>query len=128
MAQLCQRQQDLDRLKVRVLIVSFSAPPFARAWLEETKAPFPLLLDENREVYQRYGLERSFLRSWSPKTIWYYLLNWKARPKSKLPDDLNQLGGDFIVDAQGILRFVYPSYEPVDRPSMSQLFSVLESC
>ena len=128
MAQLCQRQQDLDRLKVRVLIISFSAPPFARAWLEETKAPFSLLLDENREIYQRYGLERSFLRSWSPKTIWYYLLNWKARSKSKLPDDLNQLGGNFIVDAQGILRFVYPSYEPVDRPSMSQLFSVLESC
>lgn len=128
MAQLCQRQQDLDRLKVRVLIISFSAPPFARAWLEETKAPFSLLLDENRGIYQRYGLERSFLRSWSPKTIWYYILNWKARPKSKLPDDLNQLGGDFIVDAQGALRFVYPSYEPVDRPSMSQLFTVLESC
>ena len=128
MAQLCQRQQDLDRLKVRVLIISFSAPPFARVWLEETKAPFSLLLDENREIYHRYGLERSFLRSWSPKTIWYYLLNWKDRSKSKLPDDLNQLGGDFIVDAQGILRFVYPSYEPVDRPSMSQLFSVLESC
>ncbi|MBL4573472.1 MAG: AhpC/TSA family protein [Gammaproteobacteria bacterium] len=128
MAQLCQRQQDLDRLKVRVLIISFSAPAFARAWLEETNAPFSLLLDENRDVYQKYGLERSFLRSWSPKTIWYYLLNWKARPKSKLPDDLNQLGGDYIVDAQGILRFVYPSYEPVDRPSMNQLFSVLESC
>jgi len=127
-AQLCQRQQDLDRLKVRVLIISFSAPAFARTWLEETNAPFSLLLDENREVYQKYGLERSFLRSWSPKTIWYYLLNWKARPKSKLPDDLSQLGGDYIVDAQGILRFVYPSYEPVDRPSMNQLFSVLESC
>ena len=128
MAQLCQRQQDLVRLNVRVLIISFSAPPFARVWLEETEAPFSLLLDENREVYQRYGLESSFLRSWSPKTIWYYLLNWKARPRSKLPDDLNQLGGDFIVDAHGKLRFVYPSYEPVDRPSMSQLFSVLESC
>ena len=128
MAQLCQRQQDLDRLRVRVLIISFSAPPFARVWLEETEAPFTLLLDENREVYQRYGLERSALRSWSPKTIWYYLRNWKARPKSKLPDDLSQLGGDFIVDAKGVLRFNYPSYEPVDRPSMDQLFSILESC
>ena len=128
MAQLCQRQQDLDRLKVRVLIVSFSAPAFARVWLEETNAPFSLLLDEDREAYQRYGLERSFLRSWSPRTIWYYLLNWKARPKSKLPDDLNQLGGDFIVDAKGVLRLNYPSYEPIDRPSMDQLFSILESC
>ncbi len=128
MAQLCQHQLDLDRLKVRVLIISFSAPPFARQWLVETKAPFPLFLDENREIYQRYGLERSFLRSWSPKTIWYYLLNWKARPKRKLADDLNQLGGGFIVDAQRILRLVYPSYEPVDRPSMNELFSVLETC
>ena len=128
MAQLCQRQQDLDRLKVRVLIVSFSAPAFARVGLEEPNAPFSLLLDEDREAYQRYGLERSVLRSWSPRTIWYYLLNWKARPKSKLPDDLNQLGGDFIVDAKGVLRLNYPSYEPIDRPSMDQLFSILESC
>ena len=126
MAQLCQRQQDLDRLNVRVLIISFSAPTFARTWLEETKAPFSLLLDESRVAYQRFGLERSLLRSWSPKTIWYYLRNWKNKPESNLSDDLNQLGGDFIVDAKGVLRFVYPSYEPVDRPSMEQLFSVLE--
>lgn len=128
MAQLCQRQQDLDRLKVRVLILSFSAPAFVRTWLEETKAPFSLLLDESRVAYQGFGLERSLLRSWSPKTIWYYLRNWKRKPENKFSDDLNQLGGDFIIDAQGVLRFVYPSYEPVDRPSMERLFSVLEGC
>ena len=110
------------------MIISFSAPAFVRVWLEETKAPFLLLLDEDRSVYQQYGLERSFFRSWSPKTLWYYLRHWQARPKSKLPDDLNQLGGDFIVDAQGVLRLVYPSYQPVDRPSMEQLFPILEQC
>ena len=108
MAQLCQRQQDLDRLKVRVLIISFSAPAFARVWLEETKAPFSLVLNEDREAYQRYGLERSVLRSWSPKTIWYYLLNWKARPKSKLPDDLDQLGWRLYCGCKGRIAFRLP--------------------
>jgi peroxiredoxin len=127
-AQLCQRQKELDQLNVGVLIISFSAPHFARVWLEETKAPFQLLLDENRVVYEKYGLEQSFFRSWSPRTLWFYLRHWHRKPKSKLPGDTNQLGGDFIVDSQGILRLVYPSHEPVDRPSMDQLFAILEEC
>jgi hypothetical protein len=126
-AQLCHRQEELERLKVRVLIISFSAPQFARVWLEETGAPFLLLLDTERRVYQQYGLERSVLRSWSPKTLWYYFRNWRNRPNSKLSDDVNQLGGDFVANAQGNLSFVYPSYDPVDRPSMEQIFEVLEA-
>jgi len=86
------------------------------------------MLDREREVYKSYQLERSYWRSRSLKTIWVY---FKARLAGKKAhdshgDDTNQLGGDFIVDVQGKLRFVYPSYDPADRPSVDQLLEVLK--
>jgi hypothetical protein len=72
-AQLCQHQDDFEALNAEVLIVSFGALPAAQAWLEETCAPFRLLLDPERQVYEAYGLERSLLRSWNLKTLWRYV-------------------------------------------------------
>ncbi len=127
MAQLCQRQQELVRAKVRTIIVSFAAPPFARAWLEETNAPFTLLVDHDRQAYRSYGLEASFWRTWSPRTIWYYARNWGRKPVwDSAEQDLNQLGGDFIIDAQRTVRFAYPSLDPVDRPSVDELLAAID--
>ena len=60
-------------LNTQVLIISFGTLPAAQAWLEETCAPFRLLLDPERTVYGAYGVERSLLRSWNLKTIWRYI-------------------------------------------------------
>jgi peroxiredoxin len=72
-AQLCQYQEELERLDVGVLIVTFGTLPGAQKWLEETCAPFQLLLDPDRAIYRAYGLERSLWRSWNLKTIWRYV-------------------------------------------------------
>ena len=128
MAQLCQHQVELIRRRINVAIISFSALDSARAWLQETTAPFQLLLDPDRIVYQLYGLERSVFRSWSLRTLWYYARHWQQRPKQESgQDDLNQLGGDFLVDSTGILRLAYRSYDPVDRPSMDELFCYFDA-
>lgn len=42
-------------------------------------------------------------------------------------DDTSQLGGDFIVDKNGVLRLVYPSHNPADRPPVDELLKVLAS-
>ena len=73
MAQLCQHQEELDRLNAEVLIISFGTLPAAEKWLEETCSPFRLLLDPERAVYEAYGLERSLARSWNLRTIWRYV-------------------------------------------------------
>ena len=39
--------------------------------------------------------------------------------------DSAQLGGDFIVDADGIVRLAYRSRDPTDRPLVEQLLTVL---
>ncbi len=123
---MCQHQDEFKQLNTEVLIVAFGALPLAQAWLEETCTPFRLLLDPERTVYQVYGLERSLLRSWNLKTVRRYVQLMRAgRQWRGIQGDSTQLGGDFIVDTDGILRLAYRSSEATDRPPVERLFAVL---
>jgi alkyl hydroperoxide reductase subunit AhpC len=41
-------------------------------------------------------------------------------------DDTSQLGGNFIVDKEGVLRLIYPSHDPTDRPAVDSLLKILD--
>lgn len=84
-------------------------------------------MDPDRSAYRAYGLERSFLRSRSLKTRWYYLKAWLSGKKTfeSQGEDTSQLGGDFIVDNTGTLRLIYPSHDPTDRPPVDDLLKIL---
>lgn len=99
-----------------------------QGWLKETCSNFTVLLDRERTVYNAYELERSKLRSKSLRTIWLYFTRWLQGQKfhSSHGDDTSQLGGDFIIDQRGALRFIYPSHDPADRPSVEKLIAVLK--
>jgi peroxiredoxin len=124
--QVVSHYAEIQALDAQVVAISFGTPYWARVWLQETEAPFPLLLDPTHHSYQAYGLERSRLRAYSPKTLLYYLRAAVTGEKSLgNRGDTGQLGGDFIVDAAGIMRLAYASQEPVDRPSIQTLLAVL---
>ncbi|MGB3700022.1 MAG: hypothetical protein WA997_02030, partial [Anaerolineales bacterium] len=40
--------------------------------------------------------------------------------------DSGQLGGDFIVDRQGIIRLAHLSQDPTDRPALSTILKTLD--
>lgn len=126
MAQLCQQEDELDGLNTKVLVIGFGAVSSARAWLEQTCDVFPLLLDQQREVYRIYGLKESWLRSWNLRTIWLYVrLMLKGRKWRGIQGKSTQLGGDFIVDADGIIQLAYRSREAADRPAVDELLALL---
>lgn len=122
MAQLCRRQDDFGEIDTRVLLISFGALPAAQAWLAETCSAFRLLLDPERTTYRAYELERSLWRSWNLRTAWRYVqLMAAGRRWRGIQGDSTQLGGDFIVDKQGVVRLAYYSYDPADRPTVAEL-------
>jgi len=111
---------------VEVLLITFSSVGYGRIWLEEVCSTFRLLIDRERTVYGTFGLERSLLRAWSLKTTWRYVqlrrvgYRWRG-----IQGDSAQLGGDFIIDAEGIVRLAHRSRDPTDRPSVDRLLTVL---
>jgi len=126
-AQLCQHQEQFKHLNVAVLLISFGSPEVAKVWLEDTCPSFRLLLDPARTVYRAYGLERSWLRSWNLKTLWRYIQLLSAGRKWRgIKGDSAQLGGDFIIDTEGIVRLAYHSHDPTDRPPVADLLSLLQ--
>lgn len=126
---MCARQEEFAQLNTRVFIISFGTLPALQQWMNEVCGTFTVLLDRERVVYQAYGLERSRLRSLSPRTLWLYATRHLRGQQmhSSHGDDTSQLGGDFIVDKNGILRLVYPSHDPVDRPPVDDLLKVLKN-
>lgn len=127
MAQLRLYYEQIKALNTQVTLVSFETGYWLQVWLAETEAPFPLFLDPDRQAYQAYGLERSLWRSWGPKNLWYYFkARLQGRQTHPTNGDTSQLGGDFIVDAQGIIRMAHRSQDPTDRPPVTQLLATLK--
>ena len=125
MAQLCRHWDRFESSRARAVIITFGGQSLARAWLKETGVPFELWLDPQRAAYRAFGLERSLVRSWGPRTIWAYArLMVRGRPWRGIQGDSSQLGGDFVVDTGGIVRLAYPSRDPADRPSVTSLLDV----
>ena len=127
MAQLRLSKLEFDARHTRVVLISFGTIPLAQAWIMETQTDFQFLLDHEKKAYRAYGLERSLLRSWSPK-IWFEYARLLAlgRKWRGIQGDSGQLGGDFIIDQNGIIRMAYRSHDPADRPAVSDLLNVLD--
>lgn len=127
MVQLLPFKTEIEARNTRVTVISFGTPALAHNWIEETRSSFQFLIDRDRNAYQAFGLESSLLRAWRPKTWFAYARlmaqGWKWRG---IQGDSAQLGGDFIIDQQGIIRMAYRSNDPTDRPKVEDIIRGLD--
>ncbi len=95
----------------------------ARAYVEDTKLEWPLLVDETRELYRGYGmLTASFWDIWGPRTLAAYGRALLRGEKSKQSDgDVSQRGGNVLIDSQGRVVLHHVGNGPADRPSVHDL-------
>jgi peroxiredoxin len=124
-----QHYEAIRRLGAEVLVVTQAQPPSLAEFLREQPLPFPIVADPTRAAYRAFGLSRTSWRSiLRPGSILRYLKlifrGWRPRRKSK-GEDVLQLGGDFILDAQGRLTHAHRSTEPTDRPGVEVLLGEL---
>jgi hypothetical protein len=117
-AQLRRRKPELDAAGVEALFVAFSPAEAVKAFEEELIPGWTCLHDPDLQVYRQYALPRMPpSRVLSPKVIGSYLsLLLRGRRLRRPEGDPLQLGGDFLIDREGILRFVHRSRTPADRP------------
>lgn len=87
------------------------------------------MCDTKRNLYEVFQLASSVKNSWGIKLqIWYaeqLCLGRKLHPMAE-GDDPQQLGGDVIINCEGIITMIHRSKFPTDRPSVQKILSVVK--
>jgi hypothetical protein len=125
---LRKHQTEFQTLDAEVLVVTFDNDFLAAAYVESTRLDWPLLLDQNRELYEAYAMEHlSWWGHFNPVSITKYLgLTSRGFLPGKPGADWQQLGGDVLLDPGWIIRMLYRSRSPHDRPSVTSILSVIK--
>ena len=110
-----------------MVAIGFAPPERLRRLAEDVGIPFPMLRDPEYQAYRAFSLKQGSLQEvYGLRTAWAYLkLIVRKRRFTRTKTDRLQLGGDFIIDGQGIVRLAYRSRGPADRPPVSRLLDAL---
>ena len=128
MAQLRQRYEEVKSAGGEVLMISSAPLEYLERYVRELRLPFVALSDTERKAYRAYGLKSaSFFKVYSPSVLWGYVKMILGGERLRKPvGDTLQLGGDFVVDGEGVLRLVHPSRSADDRPPIDELVSLVK--
>lgn len=121
--------EQIRRLGGEVLVVTFSPPERIADYVAAHGWPFPVVADPERAAYRAFDLrEGSWWSVSGPRVIRRYLslmVRGRMPKKPAKGDDVWQLGGDFVLDAQRRLVYVLRSHDSADRPPAEDLVQAM---
>ncbi|MDA0263005.1 MAG: redoxin domain-containing protein [Chloroflexi bacterium] len=122
-----QRHGEIQSKGAEVVAISFEPRDRLFQLTRQLQLPYPILSDPERDVYLAYGLSQgAWAKVFSLKTIWTYVKHFaRGRRYQHAASDWRQLGGDFILDEDGIVIFEHRGQTPVDRPTVASLIAEL---
>ena len=126
--QLQQQEHVFREKNTKIVIITFEASYFARAYAQETGQKWPILVDETRNAYRAYNmLSASFWDVWGPRTWWAYGKEFaKGNFLKKSDGDVQQRGGNVLIDPSGIVRLHHVGDGPADRPSVASILAAIQ--
>ncbi len=128
---MLERKDELADIPASVLLIAYDEPSLLEAkMLHDLALPFPLALDSARTTYAQWGLGRTNLLGamLSPSLNWRYLRLLLAGERFLgFAPDMFQLGGDFVVDGSGHIRFAHRMRNNGDRAAVSELLTALRT-
>jgi peroxiredoxin len=107
--EMCAFRDSIDRLinlKAQVIGVSVNEPFSNKAFAEKNKFPFPILSDYKREVIKTYEVEMPDFAG----------LKGYTTAKRSI----------FILDQNGVIRYVWITEDPAIEPNYSEIENMLE--
>ena len=125
MLQLQQAREELDRLGVQTLVVTFEGREAAREYMEETRMFWPLLVDTERRLYRAYDMHAARLRHlWGFATMRAYGREALRGRFPRIPRaDTAQQGGNVLIDPAGVVRLHHVGRGPADRPTVGSVLA-----
>jgi hypothetical protein len=122
-----ERWERWAAIDAAAVFVVFDEPGMIRRTMldgiDPDELPFPVLVDQERQAYDRWGLARARRRDiWLDPNV--YKVYWRLlRAGEKLRPggtDVLQLGGDFILAPDGTIAYARPQQRD-DRPPVGEL-------
>ena len=125
MLQLQEAGDELNRLKVQTLVVTFEGREAAREYLDETGLVWPLLVDTDRRLYGAYHMQKARLRHLGGfATMRAYAREALQGRFPRMPRaDTVQQGGNVLIDPEGVVRFHHVGSGPADRPTVAAVLA-----
>jgi len=121
--------KEFETLKTKIKAISFAEPPVLKDYKKHFEWKLDLYADPQRKLYHLFGLKRlGVLNIFHPKSILKYTTYFLQGKKiQKATQDIYQMGGDFILNAEGRLTYAFRSHRPDDRPSVNELLKALST-
>lgn len=118
-------RERIDVAGATVLAVGFDSPERMVRGLD---FPWPVLVDRERAAYRSFGLGRAPLTQlltlgWVPG---YVRKLFRGDPLKRPGLDVLQLGGDFVIDRDGLVVLAHPSAHFEDREPVGALVAAME--
>jgi peroxiredoxin len=107
--EMCAFRDSMDRLtdlKAQVIGISVNDPFSNKAFAEKNRLPFPILSDYNRQVITTYGVEAHHFGGLHGYTVAQRSI--------------------FIVDKNGVIRYVWTTEDPTVEPDYKEIENALE--
>ena len=108
--EMCAFRDSMARLidlKAQVIGISVNDPFSNKAFAEKNRLPFPILSDYNRQVIKAYGVETPDFGGLKGYTV----------AKRSI----------FIVDKNGVVRYVWTTEDPTIEPDYREIEKALEN-
>ncbi|MGI8794491.1 MAG: AhpC/TSA family protein [Acidimicrobiales bacterium] len=112
-----------------IVVVMFASQRILRGYRARFADPLLVVTDEERAGYRAFGLGRGpWWRVYGWATIRRYAQLMRQGRRFERPrahDDTLQLGGDFVIAADGRVAYAFRSTGPDDRPPVDDLINAV---
>lgn len=113
-------------LNAEVLVLATAGLKPLTGFARELRLPFPVLSDASGETYRAFGLGRGLVIR-RHTVVEFLRLVWEAKHFFFPVGDVMQVGGDFVVDRAGVVRYAHVSEDPTDRPGAETLLGLVRT-
>jgi len=125
-----QLRDDRERFAaagLQIVAIGQGSAATTREFAARMELPFPLLADPRREAYRAYGLTSMQLRrELNPGSLMRGLQAVRRYGAAAAQDqDPRQLGGVFVIDTDGVIRYAFRQQRMSDVPPNDDLLRAI---
>ncbi len=123
LAQLEQHREAIQSAGLRAAAVGIGEPKHAAHWCGRLAPALTCLVSKTVDVHLTYGLSRSGLASLLNPKLYATSLRAAASgfTQGKATGDIAMLGGIFVVDREGLIRYAYANEVAGDYPPIPEV-------